>query len=432
MPHAPDIPDAVAPPAASSEDPDSWKRTVLAIWISQFMSTLGFSFAMPFAPYYIQELGVTEPAALRLWTSLFAAATPLTLAVFSPIWGALADRYGRRLMLLRANFGAAAVLTLMGLVVNVQQLIFLRLMQGVFTGTVTAAQAMAVGEAPANRSGTVLGALSAAVFSGSLCGAFVGGIFSDAFGHRLAFILSGVVMLLAGSAVLLFTRERSRPAPAAPRGNDAPVPVRAAQFWNGMKRDLFQARTCLPILLTMTVIAFVRQFDNALMPLLVQEIHGSMAGASFRSGAISAACGVAGLLAGITIGRLADRVSPPKIAKFSALGAGLLMIPQAFTGSLLLFTGARFGMIFCSGGLEPVFQIWLAKITPEKQRGAIFGWAATARSVGWIFSPLVSGAFSMALGVRAIYLIGALLFLLLIPWILLIVRRVQHPQPTAA
>ena len=87
----------------------NWKKNLAVIWLSQFLSIMGFSFAMPFAPYYIQDLGVTDPVRLKLWISVFAAAAPLTLAVFSPVWGALADRYGRRIMLLRANFAGAVV-----------------------------------------------------------------------------------------------------------------------------------------------------------------------------------------------------------------------------------------------------------------------------------------------------------------------------------
>ena len=390
---------------------DDWRRTVIAIWCSQFLSIMGFSFAMPFAPYYIQQLGVTDPVKLKLWVSIFAAATPLTLAIFSPLWGVLADRYGGRLMLLRANFGATAVLFLMGTVTDVQQLVFLRLMQGIFTGTITAAQTMASVTAPVNRYGLVLGALSAAVFSGSMVGSFLGGLFSDLFGYRIAFFASGGILLLAALLVLFFTREK--PLPTAP--------VAAG----GISRHLSWAiiAPCLPILLLISAIAFVRQFDNALLPLLVQEILGTMKGAAFWTGAISAAGGVAGLLAGLVIGRLADYVPPPKIGKISALGAGLLMIPQGLAHGILLLFSARFGMIFCSGGLEPVFQIWLAKITPENQRGVIFGLAATARSVGWIFSPLVSGGIASIYGVRSIYFCGALLFLLLIPFISLIVRR---------
>jgi len=93
----------------------NWKTNLVVIWISQLLSIAGFFFALPFGPYYIQELGVHDPAKIKFWVALFGAGPPLSLAVFSPIWGTLADRYGRRLMLLRANLGGAIILSLMGI-----------------------------------------------------------------------------------------------------------------------------------------------------------------------------------------------------------------------------------------------------------------------------------------------------------------------------
>jgi len=117
-----------------------WKRNFFMVVLSQFISMMGFSFAIPFVPYYIQQLGVTEPNELKMWVALFTASSSLTLAVASPIWGALGDRYGRRIMLLRSYFGGMIVLSLMGLVPNVQMLIVLRLLQGTLTGTATVAR----------------------------------------------------------------------------------------------------------------------------------------------------------------------------------------------------------------------------------------------------------------------------------------------------
>ena len=129
----------------------TWKKNFIVVWFSQFLSIMGFAFAMPFAPFFMQELGVTEPAKLKMWVALFAAAAPVTLAILAPFWGLLADRYGRRIMLLRANFAAAIVVALMGTVHSAAALVGLRLFQGVFTGTVAAAQTMVSVQAPPHR-----------------------------------------------------------------------------------------------------------------------------------------------------------------------------------------------------------------------------------------------------------------------------------------
>ncbi|MBU4367092.1 MAG: MFS transporter [Verrucomicrobia bacterium] len=400
----------------------AWKRNLVMVGLSQFFSMMGFAFAMPFTPYYIQQLGITEPNELKMWVALFTAAAPLTMAVASPIWGTLSDRYGRRLMLLRANFGGMLVLILMGLAPNVQTLVILRLAQGVLTGTMNAAQTFVSVQSPSHRSGMVLGTLSAAVFSGCMCGAFIGGLFAEWFGYRMAFLASGVFLLLAGLLVLLGTREEF----VRPMEEEADsMEDRVRMFWG-------KIGPAIPILALMAAMGFALHFDLAWLPLLVQEIHGSLKGAAFWTGSLAAVGGIAGFLAGPIIGRIADRIAPPRIGKISAFGAGLMMIIVGLShGFAQLFMG-RFGATFCAGGLDPVFQIWLAKTTPAASRGFIFGWAVTARSLGWMMAPLASGVVAWMFGLRAVFFVAAAFFFLLIPLIALIVRYLPPaPQPSA-
>jgi MFS family permease len=56
-----------------------------------------------FAPFYLQDLGVTDPSNLRLWSGLFASAAGLSMALVTPFWGYLADRVGKKPMTLRAS-----------------------------------------------------------------------------------------------------------------------------------------------------------------------------------------------------------------------------------------------------------------------------------------------------------------------------------------
>ena len=388
----------------------NWQRNTLTVGLSQFLSIAGFSFAIPFAPFFMQEkLGVNDPVQLRIWVSVFNAAVPLTMAFFAPIWGAAADRYGRRMMLLRANFAACIVLTLMGFSRNIEMLVLLRALQGVFTGTMTAAQAMVAAEAPPERSGRALGRLTAAVFSGGLAGVALGGVCAEWFGYRAAFFISGTFLLAAALLVLFGTREPAVQLPLETTSNEPEQGGRFHGVW--------------PILWLILGISFVRSFDSAWIPLLVQEIHGKLGGASLWTGLLAATGGVAGMIAGIVLGNLADRVPPPQIGKYSSLFAGLLMIPQALARSFGLLFIARFGAMFCAGGLDPVFQIWLSKITPPHKRGSVFGWASSARCIGWMLAALSGGVVAAWLDIRTTFLIGAALYLLLIPAIAIGVRR---------
>jgi MFS transporter, DHA1 family, multidrug resistance protein len=380
----------------------SWKQNLIVVWISQFLSVMGLSFAIPYAPFYIQELGVTDPQKLKLCVTLFGAAAPVSIAIFAPIWGAMADRYGRRPMLLRANLGAAVFLALMGAVQSVPALIAIRCLQGVLTGTMTAAQTMVAVQTPDHRKGFALGALSSGVFSGSMIGAFVGGFCADLYGYRNAFLASSLLLLAAAILVVLGTEEAFTPPPPGASGARERFRTALSKLW------LLRA-----VLLLLCLFSFVRRYDNTFLPLLVQQIHGQLEGASRWTGSLLAAAGIAGILSGIVIGHLADRLNPVRIAVFSVLCAAVLMFPQAYVNDLRLLIALRFGMAFFLGGLEPMFHAWLARTTPVQDRGLVFGWSGTVRAVGWVAGPICSGLVAAVLGIRAVFVAGAFIAVLL-------------------
>lgn len=394
----------------------SWKKNLIVVWLTQFLAIGGFAFSMPFVPFYIQELGIKDEIALNQYVAIFGALAPLTLAIFSPIWGAVGDRYGRRLMLLRANFAAAIILTMMGMVDNVFWLLILRAGQGVFTGTMTASQTLVSVNTPEEKHGLALGSLSAAIFSGALFGTFIGGVFAEIFGYRGAFYISGGLLLISSFLVLFGVKEDFH----RPEKNRVKTTKKA-----DLKTFIKNIGPAVPILILLLFMSFTRQFDNVFLPLLVQNIQGSIKGSAYITGLLGAIGGVAGFLAGIIMGRLSDRISPPKIAMISALFAGLFMLPQAIAISFTPIFITRFGMIFFSGGLDPVLQVWLAKVTPQRLRGSIFGWAGSAKAIGWMFAPIASGTVATYLNIRWIYWIGSALFLMLIPMIWQVVRYLK-------
>ncbi len=398
----------------------NWRRNLFMVWLSQFFSILGFSVAMPFLPFYVQKLGVTEPDQVKLWVALVASAGPLTMAIFAPIWGVVADRYGRRLMMLRASFGGVICLTLMGLAPNVQWLLALRLLQGMLTGTVSAAQTLVSVHTPKNRTGLALGVLSSAVFTGDMAGNMLGGFLADSYGYRPVFFVAGGILLVSSLLVVYGVREHFEPRPPRNRRRSFQVGVgRVSAAWS--------------ILALMGFMAFCRQFDQAMFPLFVQQVKGTLQGAAIWTGSLYAIGSLAALLAGVLLGWLADRTSPARIGRYSALVASLLLIPHGLATAFTQMACLRFGILFCAGGLDPVFQIWLAKSTPEKYRGILFGWALTAKSIGWTLAPLVSGATAAAFGLRSVYFVGSGLFLLLIPMISVVVRQMgarRSAQPT--
>lgn len=394
-----------------------WKKNLLRMWIAQFLATAGFSFATPFIPFYIKEIGVSDPAQVSMWVAMFAGAGNLALFLSAPFWGFLADIYGRRLMVLRASLVCGMLMPLMAFVPSVGWLVALRFLVGLFAGTVTAAQVLVSSNTPVENRGFALGSLCSSVYGGLMAGTFLGGIVVDTFGYRCAFFISGLCLLAGGFVVLLGVTDNFQKTTS----------LRAKMRGARLRLPTFGAAG--PILLLIMLSGFAIRMDIPFMPLLVETVNGPDRAATW-TGIIDSLAAITGVLSGSFLGWLADRTSPRKVAIWSAGLAGLLMLPQGLAGNLPTLVSARLGMVFFAGGLVSVFQVWLAKSTPDSQRGMLFGWATSIKSFGWFLSSLAGGALAMHFGVRWVYFGAALAFIALVPVTMILTRsRDRRSKP---
>jgi len=380
----------------------NWKKNLIFAWLSQFLATVGFSFSSPFIPFYIKTLGVNDPASLNMWVALYTASGYFAFCIFAPIWGFLSDIYGRRIMMLRANFVCAFCVVFMAFVPSPDWLVFVRFLVGIFSGTVTASQILVSANTPREHRGFALGTMSSAVYSGMMGGTFMGGIIVDSFGYRTAFFASGITLAIAGLMVLFGVREQFSKSASL------------SEKLHSLQLKLPNFGIVWMILLLVLLMGFVGRFTNPYLPVLVEKINGPVKAATW-TGLIASLSAIAGIISGSFLGWLADRTSAPKVAMWSALLAGLLLIPQGLANTLTMLTTARFGMVFFAGGLDPIFQIWLSKSTPDNKRGLFLGWASSAKSFGWFLCSLTSGAVAISLGARWVYLCAAVMFILMIP-----------------
>ncbi|WP_156637298.1 MFS transporter, partial [Lentilactobacillus kisonensis] len=187
--------------------PNSWQRNLRVLWFGTFMAGIGFSEVMPFLSLYVDSLGNFTRAELSLYSGLAFAASYFVTALASPLWGKMADRTGRKLMLVRASAGMAIVFILMGLVMNVWQLIGLRLLQGVFSGYISNANALIATQVPKRRSGQALGLLVTGNVSGALFGPLLGGTLASVFSYRLTFFITGFLFILVFLVTAVFVKE---------------------------------------------------------------------------------------------------------------------------------------------------------------------------------------------------------------------------------
>ena len=356
-------------------------------------------------------MGVTGKS-LDFWVAVSGAAPPLAMMIFAPIWGFLADKFGRRKMLLRSYIGGVIVMVLMGFCETPLSFVFLRLLQGALSGTVSAAQTLVATHTPDEHNGFALGALNSAVYSGVLAGSFIGGIFVDLFGYRISFITGGVLLLVPVVLILFYVHEHFAPLMNLNRG-----------FFSSFLPKRRHLILAMPILVLMGMVMFARQFDVSFIPLFVQALHGSLEGAAIWTGFLSAVACSGSVLSGFLLGYLADHYAPGKLAVFSAILAAVFMFTLTFTHSMLFLFSARFLMIFMSSGLDPALQIWLCRKTIPQTRGLIFGWASSVRAFGWFLAPLVGGVVTAHWGIRALFVVGPFFFLIIMFAMLRIIKR---------
>lgn len=396
---------------APADPLDRWKRTLVVVWLSQFLSIAAFAFGLPFVAYYMQELGVRDQDALLFYLSLFNGAAPLSFALAAPLWGAAADRWGRRPMLIRANGMAMLVLLGMGLAESVGALIVLRIAQGALTGTIPAAQTLIATATPDQRQGLALGTLSTAVFAGMTAGTALGGRIAETLGYAEAYLVSAC---LSGAATLLIvcgTRERFRRPPRPVVATGTP-----RRRWRDRLGPTLGAT--MPLLVVVAAVSFCRQYEIPLLPLLVQDLRGGrLAGSAGVMGDLAAVGAVAAMVAGAVMGALCDRWPPARLASLCAVATALCVVPFAFAplvGLGWLFV-AQFAGKFAATGLDPVFQAWLSRVTPTGSRGTIFGWASTARALGWMFGPLAASGVAAVTGIVPAFWPQVVCFLALVP-----------------
>lgn len=153
---------------------EPWEQNLFVLWFGTFMAGIGFSLVMPFMSLYIDTLGSYTTSQLNFWSGITFSSTFLVTTLISPWWGKLADQKGRKLMLLRASLGMAIVISLMGCVTSVYQLVALRLLQGIFSGYISNATALVATGTPKEKSGQVLGTLATGSVTGTLLGPLLG------------------------------------------------------------------------------------------------------------------------------------------------------------------------------------------------------------------------------------------------------------------
>ena len=397
--------------AAEETDPGfapNWQRTLFVMLGIQLGMNMGFTVLSPVMPLYLPVLGVTEPSHIDLWAGVLGAITPLVAAFASPLWGRVADRRGRKLMVLRSCFALSVFMGLMGLVTDVWQFAGLRVLMGVFAGFNAATISLVASQVPPRRLGYSLGWLSTGQLVGSLIGPLLGGLVADATGsYRMPFLVTAVICGCCGVLALILVRERFVP----------PLPGAARPTLLQSFRALARAPGLLPLFVVLLLAQFGVQAVQPVITLYVAEMLGPVPALATLAGLAFSVTGVADLIASPFLGRRSDVIGYRRVLLISLAGAALASIPQAFLDSYWAFVAARFALGLFVGGILPTANALVGRLAPPGDRGTVYGITATAMFMGQSLGPLSGGAIAATLGLHWVFLVTAVLLTANLVWV---------------
>ena len=375
-----------------------WRRNLYAVTAASFIGFTGFTLVMPFLPLYLEQLGLTDVGEIALWAGLSLGVTPAITAFMAPVWGRLADRYGRKIMVERSLVSFVVVMTAMAFVSHPWQVFALRAIQGLFAGYGTLALTMAADSAPIEQTAYAIGIVQTAQRLGPALGPVIGGVVAQAVGLRRAFFVTSGFYALAAILVALAYDERSV--------------MKRTQEDDRHGRVSFRNILAFENFLLLMVVIFGLQFvDRSFGPILPLFVAGL--GAADRSVpliagvlfSIAAATGAAGNhLCGSLLQRRSARSVIATACAVAAIGVtGFLLTSSAWW--LTLPTGV-FGVGI--GAATTAAYTAATTVIPSGARGAGFGLLTTASLVGLAVSPVVSGILG-ATSIRAVFIVDAVI-----------------------
>ena len=368
----------------------SWKENLRVAWFGSFLTGASISLVVPFMPIFVEQLGI-EGDQVAFYAGLAISVSAVSAALVSPIWGILADKYGRKPMMIRA--GLAMTITMGGLafVPNIYWLLFLRLLNGVFTGFVPNATALIASQVPKDKSGAALGTLSTGVVAGTLTGPFVGGFIAEIFGIRNVFLLVGVFLFLAAILTIFFIKEDFQPV-----AKEKAIPTK--EVFSSFKYP----RLLVNLFLTSFVIQFSAQSIGPILALYVRDL-GQAENLLFVSGLIVSSMGFSSMMSAGILGKLGDKVGNHRLLVAAQIYSVIIYLLCAHATSPLQLGLYRFLFGLGTGALIPGVNALLSKMTPKSGISRIFAFNQVFFYLGGVIGPMAGSAVAGYLGYHAVF-----------------------------
>ena len=368
----------------------SWKDNLRIAWLGSFLTGACISLVVPFMPIFVEQLGV-EPSQVTFYSGLAISVSAISAACVSPLWGILADGYGRKPMMIRA--GLAMTITMGGLafVPNVYWLLALRLLNGVFTGFVPNATALIASQVPKDKSGYALGTLSSGVVAGTLTGPFVGGMIAEVFGIRNVFLMVGGFLFLAAILTIFFIKEDFQPVP-----KEKALPTK--ELFTSVKYPYL----LFNLFATSFVIQVAAQSVGPILALYIRDL-GQKENLLFVSGLIVSSMGLSSMMSSGVLGRLGDKVGNHRLLIVAQAYSALIYLLCANASTPLELGIYRFLFGLGTGALVPGINALLSRMTPKAGISRVFAFNQVFFYLGGVIGPLAGSVVAEKFGYHSVF-----------------------------
>jgi len=377
----------------------SWKQNLFFLCLAQLISMIGMSFFLPFIPLYLRELGMTSEDTIARWSGLIFASGFFMLSLFAPLWGMLADRYGRKLMVMRSMGAAALILFLTVFVQEPYQLLILRLLHGCLSGFVSSAVALIASDIPAASLGLGLGLFQSTITGGLIIGPLVGGYLADQFGIRWSIGMGSGFIFMGFILVALFVKDELK--------HNVEHSYQSA--WENAK-FLFKNATLWPTVRIQFLSNFSLMAIQPILALFVMELaRGSHERLGTLTGLVISSSAFSMMLGAPFWGRIGDKWGQKKVLILCFFAAALTFIPQGLASKILYLALGRFVLGFFMAGLSPSLQALISHHSPPARRAGILGVSFAITLMGNALGPLCGGFLGGSLGLRSPFFMTAIL-----------------------
>ena len=369
-----------------------WKRNLTVALIGSFTTIVAMTLLLPFLPLYVEELGVTDHAAIVQWSGIAFGATFLAAALVAPLWGRLGDIYGRKLMLIRASLGMTVAISLMGMAGNVWELVALRLFVGLAGGYASGSMVLVATQTPKARSAWALGLLSSGIMTGNLVGPLIGGFLPPILGIRNTFFAAGAVIFLSFLSTTFLIKEEKSP------GNKKAA--KKSGGWSAIP----DKRPVIAMLFTGMLLVFANMSIEPIITVYVAQLIADSSKVTMISGVVMSAAALGSILSATALGKLADRIGHWPVITGALAVAAVLLIPQAFVSNAWQLIILRFLMGIALGGLLPCITAVIRHSVPNHSAGGILGLSVSSQYVGQVAGPVLGGFVAGHIGMPAVFL----------------------------